>query len=116
MNTTPVTPESPASRRPVTPARAAFAASKFLPDALAGLAAFVLIFALSCGDTTVSANSLASTTTRPDHQSGLLLVALAFGAVVSFNSAFVRHLIRTYSVPRRVAQRRSARSGTTGQP
>ncbi|MFA5950534.1 MAG: hypothetical protein WC807_09655 [Hyphomicrobium sp.] len=109
MNTTPVTPASPASRRP------ALRVSKFLPDALAGLAAFVLIFALSCGDTTVSANSLASTTPRPDHQPGVLLVALAFGAVVSFNSAFVRHLIRTYSVPRRVAQRRNVKSGTTDQ-
>lgn len=75
---------------------------KFMPDVLAGVTTFVLILGLSWGDTTVSAKAVSQASMVTSHHSGHLMAAAVFAAIVSFNSAFIRHLMRTYRLPRRV--------------
>lgn len=88
---------------------------RVLPDALVGLGVFAATLMLTLGDTSMAASyaGLEIDAVGPfvpglgDRLGASLLVAATFAVIVTLDLAFVRHVVRTYSVPsRRVARRR----------
>jgi hypothetical protein len=73
---------------------------KVIPEVLAGFAVFVLIIALSCGATSVSASENASAFgSHVGHRETVILLAAGFAAMVALNVAVFRHLVRAYLKP-----------------
>ncbi len=90
---------------------------RVVPDALVGLSVFVFTVALTLGDASIAAPSTtaelfasAVATSLGDRQGAPLLLAAVFAAIVTFDLAFVRHVVCTYASPRR-ARKGTQRSG-----
>lgn len=84
---------------------------KHLPDLLAGLAVFLLLIGLTGWHVGIAAASDATVGASLDRNASVVLLAGAFMAMVVFNVAFVRHLRRAYTVPRKAAARAGTRAG-----
>ncbi|MCC7253091.1 hypothetical protein [Hyphomicrobium sp.] len=82
---------------------------KHLPDLLAGLAVFALLIGLAGWHLGIAASD-ASVGATMDRNASVVLLGVAFAAMVVFNVAFVRHLRRAYAAPRKAAIAPAARS------
>lgn len=83
-----------------------------LPDTLVGLGVFAATLVLTMGDASVAAPYSASGFNGAGHlvpglgdQGVFFLLAASFAVIVTLDLAFVRHVVRTYSGPRRKSGR-----------
>jgi hypothetical protein len=87
---------------------------RIFPDALVGLSVFVLTVALTLGDCSIAAPSSTlypfGDTVAPglgDREGMLLVLAAAFAVIVTLDLAFLRHVLCTYTSPRRNGRKRA---------
>jgi predicted RNA methylase len=78
---------------------------RHLPDLVAGLAVFAIMVALTGWHVGIAIASDGSVGADMDHNASALLLAGAFAAMAVFNLAFVRHIRRAYTSPRKAACR-----------
>lgn len=86
---------------------------RFIPDALVGLSVFVLTLVLTLGDASAQNILTDALTPGADGRQGTsMLLAAAFAAIVTLDLAFVRHVVCTYTSPRRAGRRAAGRSNS----
>jgi hypothetical protein len=91
---------------------------RIFPDVLVGLSVFVLTLVLTLGDAPMAApytstHDFLAGAISPgldDRHGAFFLLAAAFGAIVTLDLAFLRHVLCTYASPRGAARRGAQRS------